>query len=184
MMVTMTFGMVQKLIPVPMASITLIYSALQYIDSHTSENSTKDNPFFLYFSFKSINGPLGQVRDEYLQRHLDEPNLDRRGAKAMISAVDDIIGNLVQKLKDSEIFDNTIIIFSSDHCDFVGRLNLPLRGGANFVWEGGVRVPGFVHSPLLKASAGTVTHGLLHISDWFPTIVSLAGGNIPGYIYI
>ena len=46
------------------------------------------------------------------------------------------------------------------------------------MYEGGVRVPGFVHSPLLPASVrGTVSHELFHVTDWLPTLCHVAGAE-------
>ena len=90
-------------------------------------------------------------------------------------------------------YNNTVIIFSSDNgappaSDDVNHQvgqnpgwiarNYPFRGHKALIWEGGTRVAGFVHSPLLpKSVQGTVSNALMHVTDWLPTIVNLAKGS-------
>jgi len=54
--------------------------------------------------------------------------------------------------------------------------NMPLRGAKFSVFEGGIRVPAFVHSPLLpQAAVGSSTDALIYIADWYVVLVTLAG---------
>ena len=58
-----------------------------------------------------------------------------------------------------------------------GGSNAPLRGQKGTLFEGGIRVPAFVHGDALAAKAGTISEELVHITDWFPTLIAMAGGK-------
>ena len=61
----------------------------------------------------------------------------------------------------------------------VGGSNWPLKGTKSTLWEGCVRAVGFVHSPLFDfRETGYISKELMHVTDWFPTILNLAGGTL------
>jgi len=71
----------------------------------------------------------------------------------------------------------TPIIFASDNggCYQAGGKNGDLRGTKGSLWEGGVKVDSFIYSPLLDSNVqGSKYNGIMHVSDWFPTILELA----------
>ena len=115
---------------------------------------------------------------------------------AMLAALDDSVGRVIAALKTSGLYDNTLIVFSSDNGGAVadgkgadapapvgkgmgeeGAMNnYPLRGGKASYFEGGVRVASFVHSKLLPAhTRGTILRATIAVVDWWPTFAKLAG---------
>jgi len=94
----------------------------------------------------------------------------------MLSCLDAGVGQVVKELKTSGLYQNSVLIYSSDNGGqpLSGGSNWPLRGGKGSYWEGGIRAVGFVHSPLLKRK-GAVSRALIHVSDWYPTLLRLAG---------
>lgn len=128
----------------------------QYLTDELSDRATEfvrrrapqEQPFFLYLAYNAPHSPL-QATEKYLSRfsHIADPK--RRTYAAMISAVDDGVGKLLDELDRSGEADNTLVFFLSDNGGVVtgetGETpiadNSPLRGGKSQLFEGGVRVP-------------------------------------------
>ncbi|XP_067930053.1 arylsulfatase J-like isoform X1 [Watersipora subatra] len=156
------------------------------VDLILSHDQSK--PFFLYLPHQAVHAgitpqPL-KAPQEYLDRFKFIQHDGRRRYAAMLSVLDDSIGNLTAALKKSGMYENTILIFTTDNggpADGVSHnyaSNWPLRGCKHTNWEGGVRAVSFIHSPLLK-NPGTTSHHLMHISDWLPTIMTAIGEKLP-----
>ncbi|KAF9801096.1 hypothetical protein SFRURICE_019258 [Spodoptera frugiperda] len=125
----------------------------------------------------ALQPPLySPVKNDYIA------NSNRRLYSEVVKQIDRSVGKIVEALGDKGILEDTIIVFVSDNgAPTVGELrnwgvNLPLRGKKNTPWEGAVRVPAFIWQASLRPK---VWQGLMHISDWLPTLVTAAGGRAP-----
>ncbi|WP_430814978.1 sulfatase [Carboxylicivirga sp. RSCT41] len=111
--------------------------AVSFVERHAEE------PFFLFLSYNAPHGPL-QATEEYLQRFPNIKDTKRKTYAAMVSALDDGVGRLLNKLEELAIDDNTIIFFLSDNGGPETKNasdNGPLREGKSSHYEGGYRVP-------------------------------------------
>ncbi|XP_075971685.1 arylsulfatase B-like [Anticarsia gemmatalis] len=115
-------------------------------------------------------------------KHTHIANSNRRLFAEIVTHIDRSVGKVVRALAEKQILDDTIIIFASDNgAPTVGELrnwgvNLPFRGKKYTPWEGGVRVPAFIFHSTFRPR---VWQGLMHISDWLPTLTAAAGGKVP-----
>lgn len=91
---------------------------------------------------------------------------------ASISQIDHHVGRIVDALKEKGLYDNTLIIYTSDHGDYMGYRHLLLKGG--YMYDPLVKVPLIVKYPG-SLRAGEVNEGLVSNIDMGPTILSLAG---------
>ncbi|XP_054885781.1 arylsulfatase I [Poeciliopsis prolifica] len=153
------------------------YSTLLYIErvKKILQSHNSQRPLFLYLSLQAAHTPL-QAPDLFLHHYDAQSNRQRRHYAAMLSCLDEGIAELVKELKTCGLYQNSVLIYSSDNGGqpLSGGSNWPLRGGKGTYWEGGIRAVGFVHSPLLKRK-GIVSRALIHVSDWYPTLLGLAG---------
>ncbi|XP_077981392.1 arylsulfatase B-like [Glandiceps talaboti] len=141
------------------------------------EKHNPDEPMFMYYS-SALPHFFLDVPKEYEDMYPDVKNRDRRVYNGMVSMMDEIIGNVTNKLQEKGMWDNTLFIFMSDNGgapDWSG-FNYPLRGAKSTLFEGGARVVTFAHGSMLEKT-GYTNDGLMHMTDWYPTLTSLAGGE-------
>jgi len=152
--------------------------AIDVIQNHSRKQGAK--PFFLYLAYQAVHGPL-EDPETYTKPYASVSDENRTIYAGMTACMDEGVLNVTIALENSGLWNSTILIFSTDNGAWLdgGRNNWPLRGGKGSLWEGGMRGVAFVHSPLIK-HRGTVNSGLMHVSDWFPTILALAGRNPAG----
>jgi arylsulfatase A len=145
----------------------------------------RENPFFLYFAINLPHYPYqGDV--EWLKYYQDQNvPYPRDLYNAFISTQDDRIGELMAVVDELGIREETLVIFQSDHghsteerAHYGGGYAGDYRGAKFSLFEGGIRVPAIVSMP------GTIPEGewrdqMAHGTDWFPTIATFTGANLP-----
>jgi arylsulfatase A-like enzyme len=145
--------------------------SLKFMDKAKADNK----PFFLWLNPTRM----------HIVTHLSPKYEALRNSKngwtiheAGMAQLDDIVGSVMQKLKDMGVDDNTIVMFTTDN----GAENFtwpdggqtPFYGGKGTGYEGGFRAPAMIRWPG-HVPAGQVESGIISGLDWFPTFVAAAG---------
>lgn len=139
----------------------------------------RERPFFLYVPFNAEHAPL-EAPKHYLDRFPGIADTKRRTFAAMLSAMDDAVGHIMQALRDNDLEENTLVVFYSDNGGPTASTtsnNLPLRGAKMTTNEGGTRIP-FVLQWKGHLPAGRVYDFPIIQLDLRPTFIALAGGKI------
>ena len=159
-----------------------------------------EKPFFLYMPFIAPHTPLDAPAE--LQEKYADLEDDRRPARshqtdqtrqirrlmlqpsarpmyaAVVDAMDQAIGRVLDTLDDEGLAENTIVLFFSDNGGAAyatgGADNVPLRGGKGETFEGGIRVVSVLRWPA-KLEAGGKFESIMSVMDVFPTLASAAG---------
>jgi arylsulfatase A-like enzyme len=130
-----------------------------------------DKPFFLWYNTTAM----------HFRTHLAEKNRGKSGqddySDRMVTH-DEQIGQMLDKLDELGIADNTIVMYSTDNGPendtWPDGANTPFRSQKDTNWEGGWRVPAFIRWPG-KIKPGTVLNDIVSHQDMLPTLLAAAG---------
>ncbi|MEM9018386.1 MAG: sulfatase-like hydrolase/transferase, partial [Verrucomicrobiota bacterium] len=148
-----------------------------YMAEFVDRNAEK--PFFLYFSPFAVHSNVKNTPQHYRDRI---PGGDGTAYEGAVVAVDDAVGKLLAKLKEHEIEENTLILFTGDNganIDHGGKSD-PYRGGKGKHTQ----MEGWVHTPTIVTwpeviPAGTSFDGIMATFDFYATIASAIGEPLP-----
>ncbi|MBL9065736.1 MAG: sulfatase-like hydrolase/transferase [Sphingopyxis sp.] len=143
--------------------------------------ANRGRTFFLYLAFNAPHTPLQATKADY-DRLSQIKDHKTRVYGAMIAQLDRRIGDVMAKLKEQGIDDNTLVIFTSDNggawYNGIERLNAPFRGWKATFFEGGIRTPLFMRWPG-GIAPGTERADVTGHLDIFSTIAAAAGAAVP-----
>lgn len=149
--------------------------ALAFIDEQ------KEKPFFLYFSYYTLHGPLmapEALVENYRSKAEGFKNPQKQNVNpvraAMVAKLDDSVGRIIAKLRELEMERNTIVILTGDNGGNFADTSGGLKGFKGFSHEGGVRVPLIVKMPEI-ITAGTSSDEAVISMDFYPTLLKIAG---------
>ena len=143
--------------------------AVNYIEKY------KEEPFFMYLAYNAPHAPI-QATDKYLKRFPNIKDKKRKTYAAMVSAMDDGVGKVMNKLEALGLSENTIVFFLSDNGGPEkknGSDNGVLRGGKSQLFEGGIHVPFAMQWPG-KIPSGSIYESSIIAFDIFATAI----GNV------
>lgn len=163
----------------------LTTQALNYIDEKAKD---KEKPFFLYFSHFAVHSPYqakkGEVDYFNTKKTKGFNGQDNAIYASMIKSMDRSVGKILEKLKETGIEENTLVVFMSDNGGIDGEItpdgngteNYPFLGGKACLTEGGIRVP-LIFRWKGKIKEGKWVDTAVDCTDIFPTILEAAGYN-------
>lgn len=159
--------------------------------------NNKSKPFFAFLSFYAVHGPI-QTTQEKWKKYRDkaaqmgitdtvfamDKNLPIRHKQdnpvyaGLVETLDEAVGKVITALQEEGLDKNTIIILTSDNGgvtsgDSYSTSNLPYKGGKGYQWEGGIRVPLYMHIPNSDLKTNEINYPVT-LADLYPTLLDYA----------
>ena len=163
---------------------------------------SKHQPFLAFLSFYAVHAPIQTSEEKWghFRQKVEEQGYHNEGFAmerrlpirkyqddpvyaGLVQQMDEGVGEVINKLKSLGIYDNTIIVFTSDNGgvasgDNYATSNAPLRGGKGYQWEGGLKVPYILKAPQIQASSSDL---IVSGVDFLPTLLALSQGYSVDY---
>ena len=154
---------------------TITKRGLEFIEQN------KKVPFLLVLSHNTIHDPLlenQELINKYQNKKGSEKKENNPTIGAMIETLDLSVGQIVKKLKNLKLFDNTLFIFCSDNGGkHKYALQKPFKKGKGWLYEGGIRVPLIISWPE-KIQNHFISEQMTSSIDFLPTILNVTNSGL------
>ncbi|WP_347838243.1 sulfatase [uncultured Draconibacterium sp.] len=170
----------------------LAEDANNYMTLHTED----ENPFLLFVSIATPHFPHGSAPQEYkdlypkdeiklspnvAEEFKEQARVELQGYYGHCTATDKAIGSILDKIKELNLAENTIVVFTSDHGEMMGSHGVkPLA--KQVAWDESIKVPFLISYPSIDENKGAVVNAPINTPDILPSLLSLANIEIPGSI--
>ncbi len=161
--------------------------------NYLAEHAKNNNPFLLFVSIATPHFPHGSAPQEYKNLYPEEkiqlsPNVpeemkqrtkkELNGYYGHCTATDKAIGELIGKIKELGIWENTIVVFTSDHGEMMGSHGVH-PGAKQLAWDESIRVPFLIHYPDIGSNKGSKVNAPINTPDILPSLLGLVNIEIP-----
>ncbi|MEZ6127685.1 MAG: arylsulfatase [Planctomycetaceae bacterium] len=145
-----------------------------YAKRFIRSSKESDKPFLAYIATNAPHGPM-HAPEEFAARYSGVKGLGLQHFYGMIANIDDNVGKLRAFLKEEGLSDNTIFIFTTDNGSSSGwqTFNAGMRAGKGSEYDGGHRVPFFMHWPAGQMTEGRDVEPITAHVDVLPTLIDL-----------
>jgi len=161
---------------------------VRIIKEHQAKSDESSQPFFIQLAFNAIHAPLEapQAYIDTCSKHDKAGKMTehRRLVCACLLAADEQLGLIDDALKETGLYDNTIVLFFSDNGGdlFYHSSNAPYRGNKGDSWEGGVKSYSLLYGGYITktfSATGYTNTARISVTDWFPSFGNLVGAKMP-----
>ncbi|WP_299430189.1 sulfatase [uncultured Maribacter sp.] len=169
------------------------FAIIKDANKYMTEHAKDDNPFLMFISISTPHFPHYSAPQKYKALYptadlIINPNVPKdkeektrkelQGYYAHCTATDEVIGIILAKIKDLNLSDNTIIVFSADHGEMMGAHGArPYK--KQLSWDESIKVPFLIKYPSIEKHKGTVVNAPINTPDILPSLLGLANLPIP-----